>query len=85
MSILNSLTFSNRQRDKLVNNRNAFTYAANIVILSLALLLFLTVKDDIDQFRYLCYTGLILGFGATLFYICSINEVQLSQEAKILD
>lgn len=45
MSIVNQLTYSNRQRDKLSNNRNGFTYAANITVLAVALLLFLTMKD----------------------------------------
>lgn len=75
MSIVNSLTFSNRQRDKLVNNRNGFTYIANIIVLSLALLFFLTLKDAIDQFRYMCLIGLVLGLVTSLFYMCSINEV----------
>ena len=40
MAIVNQLSASNRRRDKMVNYRNAFTYAANISILILALSLF---------------------------------------------
>jgi hypothetical protein len=45
MAIVNNLSASNQKRDRLVNNRNGFTYAANITILSFALLLFNVVDD----------------------------------------
>lgn len=45
MAIVNNLSNSNQMRDKLVNNRNGFTYAANITVLSFALLLFNVVSD----------------------------------------
>lgn len=68
MSIVNQLSYSNRQRDQLTNNRNGFTYAANITVLSVALLLFLTVDDAKLQFRYLCLISLTLGLFSSLFY-----------------
>jgi Na+/melibiose symporter-like transporter len=40
MSIVNSLSASNRKRDMLANNRNGFTFGANITVLSFALILF---------------------------------------------
>ena len=48
MSIVNSISKSNRMRDKLSNNRNGFTSSANIVVLGLATLLFLEVEDRKD-------------------------------------
>jgi Na+/melibiose symporter-like transporter len=85
MSIVNQLSYSNRQRDQLSNNRNGFTYAANITVLSFALLLFLTVSDAVLQFRYLCLISLTLGLFSSLFYIIQIKEVKLSEEAKHFD
>jgi len=46
MAIVNSLSASNRRRDRMVNNRNGFTYAANISILTLALLLFAFLNPE---------------------------------------
>lgn len=47
MAIVNDLSYSQRKRDKMVVNRNGFTYAANIFVLSLALILFVTVTSQI--------------------------------------
>ena len=40
MSIVNQLSYTNRLRDRMINNRNGFTYAANITVLIVAVLLF---------------------------------------------
>ena len=69
MAIVNSLTYSNRRRDYLSNNRNGFTYLANITVLSIALFLFLTMDNAIAQFRVLSIISLILGLLTSLFYI----------------
>lgn len=69
----------------MVNNRNAFTYAANITVLAFALILFLKVDQAKDQFRYLCFMCLGLGFISSMFYMTSISEVWLSHEAKEKD
>lgn len=45
MSIVNSLTFSTQRRDRLISLRNGFTYTANFVVLSVALIIFATLKD----------------------------------------
>jgi Na+/melibiose symporter-like transporter len=45
MAIVNSLTHSNRKRDKMVNQRNGFTYAANITVLGAALIVFSVVNS----------------------------------------
>ena len=47
MVVVNDLSASNRRRDKLVNNRNGFTYAANILILVSALALFEVVESPV--------------------------------------
>lgn len=85
MAIVNSLTYSNRRRDTLVNNRNGFTYGANITVLTLALIFFNVVHSSVKQFRLLSIITLIFGFASSIFYIVQIKEVSLSQEAKSLD
>lgn len=47
MAIVNDLSYSQRKRDKMVVLRNGFTYAANIFVLSLALVLFVTITSQI--------------------------------------
>ena len=47
MAIVNDLSASNRRRDLLVNNRNGFTYAANILVLLIALALFQLLNDEV--------------------------------------
>jgi len=69
MSIVNSLSNSNQKRDKLSNTRNGFTYAANITVLTCALIMFLTVKDKIKQYRYICFFSLAIGLLTSLFYL----------------
>jgi Na+/melibiose symporter-like transporter len=78
MAIVNNLSASNQKRDTLVNNRNGFTYAANITILSFALVLFSVIDDKINQFRYLCLIALFIGSFSSVFYIVNINEVRLT-------
>lgn len=46
MSIVNSLTYSQRKRDIMVSDRNGFRYTANFGFLVLALIIFATVKDN---------------------------------------
>lgn len=82
MSIVNQLSNSNRRRDRLVNNRNGFTYAANIVVLTLALIEFLYVDNKIKQFRWMCFISLGLGAFTSLFYMCTIAEVKLTKAAE---
>jgi len=72
MAIVNSLTYSNRRRDNLTNNRNGFTYMANITVLAIALVLFLTMDNAINQFRVLSLISLIVGLFTSLFYIYKI-------------
>ena len=81
MSIVNQLSRSNRRRDRLSNNRNGFTSAANISVLTFALILFLTVDDKVNQFRYLCWICLACGSCTSMFYMCTIREVPLEKAA----
>ena len=81
MSIVNALSQSNRMRDRLSNNRNGFTFAANITVLSFALLMFLFIKDKITQFRLLCFICLALGFMTSAFFMCTINEPELKEKS----
>jgi Na+/melibiose symporter-like transporter len=45
MSFVNSITFSTQRRDRLISLRNGFTFVANLVVLTIALVLFATMKD----------------------------------------
>ena len=85
MAIVNNLSASNQKRDRLSNNRNGFTYAANITVLSFALLLFNVVSDPKKQFRYLCLIAMSIGAFSSIFYVLNINEVRLTKEGKEYD
>jgi Na+/melibiose symporter-like transporter len=82
MAIVNSITFSTQRRDRLISLRNGFTYVANLTVLSIALALFAVMKDQITQFRILAL--MIVGIGAvsSLFYIITLKEPKLVNEAK---
>ena len=69
----------------MVNNRNGFTYGANITILTIALVLFSVMTDAINEFRILCFCALGLGLSTSTFYLCTIKEVKLEKEAKEYD
>ena len=85
MSIVNSLTHSNRKRDKMVNQRNGFTYMANITVLTAALIVFILIDDAILQFRLLLLLVLSLGFCTSSFFICTIKEPRLAETALKLE
>ena len=74
MAIVNQLSYSQRKRDQMAVNRNGFTYAANIFVLSLALILFVTIKSQVTQFRLLGIVCVCLGALTTTFYISTIKE-----------
>jgi uncharacterized integral membrane protein len=46
MSIVNTLSYSQRRRDRMVNARNSFTYIANITVLTVSLLLFIVINNS---------------------------------------
>ena len=85
MSIVNTISKSNRMRDKLSNSRNGFTSTANIVVLLMATVLFLTVDDRIEQFRILCVICICLGTLASIFYLMQVREVPLKKLAEEKD
>lgn len=61
--------------------RNGFTYAANIFVLTLALVLFATVPNQVAQFRILALVCVSLGALTTLFYVSTVKEGELSRLA----
>ena len=83
MAIVNGLAYSQRRRDKMVNNRNAFTYAANITMLSLSLILFLVVSNSTKQFRILSSSCIAIGICTSLFYITNVIEPPLTKKASL--
>ena len=66
----------------MVVYRNGFTYAANIFVLALALVMFATVSSQIDQFRIMCLTCVAIGSITTIFYIMKVKERSLSRKAS---
>lgn len=85
MSIVNQLSYSVRRRDRMVNNRNGATYVANIAVLSVALVLFITIPLPTTSFTLLCLLCIVTGSCTSLFYVAKIKENYLSEEAKILE
>ena len=69
----------------MVNGRNAYTYVANIFVLSLSLVLFVCIPNGATCFTVLCITCLSVGGCATLFYTCNIKETYLSKVALELE
>jgi Na+/melibiose symporter-like transporter len=69
----------------MVNNRNGFTYIANISVLSLSLILFLLIPTSTTCFTILCITCLTGGLVTTIFYSYQIRETKLSSAAKELE
>ena len=82
LSIVNQLSASNRMRDRLVNLRNGFTYAANFTVLGLAFVFFRLVEDPITQFRLLSGSAVLLGTITSVYFMAVINEPKLTAEAK---
>jgi Na+/melibiose symporter-like transporter len=81
LSIVNQLSYSQRMRDLLVNNRNGFTYVANIFVLGFSLFLFYFIPNPIQQFRILSICCVALGACTTIFYVSVIKENWLKAEA----
>lgn len=69
----------------MVNNRNGFTYAANILVLTTALILFSTVDNSTTQFRILSIMCIGIGMCTNVFYLCLIRENKLSRDALHYD
>jgi Na+/melibiose symporter-like transporter len=84
MALVNSITFSTQRRDRLISLRNGFTYVANLTVLSIALVLFSLMKDQILQFRLLAIIIVVGGGCSSFFYIFTLKEPALVKEAKNL-
>ena len=73
----------------MINTKNAFTYAANVFILTLGLIMFATKAEDgtslreqsLHDFRIVTFIGLAIGLCTTMFYIVAIREVPLTEAA----
>lgn len=65
----------------MVVNRNIFTYLATIFVLALALVLFITVDNSVEQFRILALVSVGLGSLTTIFYTLIVKEGPLSRQA----
>jgi Na+/melibiose symporter-like transporter len=81
LAIINGLTYGQRRRDKMINQRNAFTYIANVTVLSMALIVFVTVSNAPTQFRILAFSSVAIGCCTSVFYIINIREKPLCEEA----
>jgi hypothetical protein len=69
----------------MVNNRNALTYAANITVLSISLVLFVVITNGATAFTVLCLICLSLGACTTLFYSFKIREGVLTKKSLELE
>lgn len=72
-------------RDELISLRNGNTYVTNFVTLSLTLLIYATVSNQVNQFRIICLAILIPGIAVTIYFLIVVNEVKLGREAKYFE
>jgi len=68
----------------LISLRNGFSFVANFLVLTIALLIFVIIQNQIWQFRVLGIIIVGLGACTSLFYIAVLKEPHLTQEAKQL-
>jgi len=83
MSLVPSLTLSRKTRDRLNNQRNTFTYVANLFVLVFALFLFEIFKNATDarlQFKILSLGALAFGFLTSLFFLSTVNESRITKD-----
>jgi len=85
LAIVNQLTFGQRRRDTLINRRNAFTYIANVTVLSMATVVFIVVPNPVTQFRILAFASVGIGMCTSIFYIIKIKENPLTQKAIVCE
>jgi Na+/melibiose symporter-like transporter len=74
MSLVPSLTLNRKRRDRLNNLRNFFTFASNLIVLGLGLIIFTTVEDNEVGFVVIASFALLLGMAASIFFLCIIKE-----------
>jgi Na+/melibiose symporter-like transporter len=81
MAIVVILSLSQARRDRLISLRNGFTYVSNLFTLVLAIILILTVPEQIWTFRLLAWSITAIGVPLSLFFIFSVPESKLAKEA----
>jgi Na+/melibiose symporter-like transporter len=84
LAIVPLISYSQRRRDEMVNGRNIFTYLANIIMLTMSLILFAFITSA-WSFRILAVVCTLMGGCTSIWYIIQIKEVPLSLKAKELD
>lgn len=85
-AIVNQLSYSQRRRDEMINGRNIFTYFANILMLSISLVLLIIIPNNgILYFTVLTLICISLGVITTTIYTVQIKENPLSKIALELD
>ena len=94
MSLVPSLTISRLKRDTLNNRRNTFTYIANLLVLILAFILFISIRyillhsksifinsfvsNPQTIFEVLAIIVTSIGFFTSLFFTIVIDEKYLT-------
>jgi Na+/melibiose symporter-like transporter len=68
----------------MIASRNTFTYVANVLVLLTALLIFVLINDKILQFKILAIIIVVVGTVTTGFYVITIKEPYLVNEAEKL-
>lgn len=84
MSLVPSLTLSRKTRDQLNNQRNTFTYIANLFVLGFAVFLFEILNDAFLQFKVLALGSLGLGIVSSFVFLFTVNEKQLTKDCKAI-
>eukprot|EP00331_Platyophrya_macrostoma_P012590 CAMPEP_0176430812 /NCGR_PEP_ID=MMETSP0127-20121128/14459_1 /TAXON_ID=938130 /ORGANISM="Platyophrya macrostoma, Strain WH" /LENGTH=564 /DNA_ID=CAMNT_0017812739 /DNA_START=18 /DNA_END=1712 /DNA_ORIENTATION=- len=84
MSLVPSLTISRVRRDVLNNLRNTFTFVANLWVLLFAFFLFAAVEDKGLKFQILSQGTLLLGALASIFFMWTIREKELTRACRKL-
>ena len=82
LSIMNSITYDQRHRDKLINYRNSCAYAAGIFVPTVSFISFSNVKEEFDQYFWIALTCCIVGVPSAIFFIYQIDEIKLVAESR---
>jgi Na+/melibiose symporter-like transporter len=82
MSVVNQLTSSVTEKDRLINYRNAFTSFSTLFVLGASFIFSELASDGIQMYRYLSSLIILIGLSCNLLYIMTIDEVTLTNQAK---
>ena len=69
MSIMNSITYDQRRRDKLINYRNSVAYAAGIFVPAVSFCSFSFIHEEFDQYFWIAVACCMIGVPATIFFL----------------